>query len=79
MPKSTSPFDDREPASVAQTSPSTPPPIDDREFVSVREAARISGIGRTKLYSLMASGRLKFIKVDKGRLVLRRSISTLGE
>jgi excisionase family DNA binding protein len=76
MPKPrTSPI---EPASVAQTPPSTPP-LDDREFVSVREAARISGVGRTKLYALMASGRLGFVKVDKRRLVVRRSISTLGQ
>ena len=51
---------------------------DDREFVSAREAARISGVGRTKLYALIASGRLDFIKIDKRRLVVRSSISALG-
>jgi excisionase family DNA binding protein len=78
MPRpNTCPIDDHDPVSVPQTPPITPP-IDDREFISVREAARISGVGRTKLYALMADGRLKFIKIDKRRLVVRRSISALA-
>jgi hypothetical protein len=78
MPRTTCPTDNYNPVSVPQTAPGSPP-IDDREFVSVREAVRISGVGRTKLYALMASGRLNFIKVDKRRLVVRRSISALGQ
>jgi hypothetical protein len=79
MPRPTTrPINDQETVSLAQTPPSAPP-VDDREFISVREAVRISSVGRTKLYALMASGRLDFIKIDKRRLVVRRSISALGQ
>jgi excisionase family DNA binding protein len=73
----TTSLEDQQPTPVAETPPSIPP-LDDREFISVREAARISGIGRTKLYDLMARGRLNFVKIDKRRLIARRSICDLG-
>lgn len=38
--------------------------------VSVDEAARISGIGRTKLYNLLTSGAIKSRKVGTRRLVI---------
>lgn len=38
--------------------------------VSVEEAARISGIGRTKLYNLLTSGAIKSRKVGTRRLVI---------
>jgi excisionase family DNA binding protein len=38
--------------------------------VSVEEAERISGIGRTKLYELLTSGAIKSRKVGRRRLVI---------
>jgi excisionase family DNA binding protein len=38
--------------------------------VSVEEAERISGIGRTKLYELLSSGAIKSRKVGRRRLVI---------
>lgn len=37
--------------------------------VSVPEAVRLSGVGRTKLYEAITSGALRSIKVGKRRLV----------
>jgi predicted DNA-binding transcriptional regulator AlpA len=56
----------------------TPPP-DDREFVSVPEVMRLTGLGRTKIYDLITHEKLESRKVGKRRLVVRRSISRLGE
>ena len=38
--------------------------------VSVEEAERISGIGRTKLYELLTTGAIKSRKVGRRRLVI---------
>ena len=35
----------------------------------VKEAEMIAGLGRTKLYELMATGRLRSIKVDGARRI----------
>lgn len=45
--------------------------------VSVREAARLSGIGRSTLYVLMASKRLDYARVGRSRLVLVPSLKRL--
>jgi excisionase family DNA binding protein len=37
--------------------------------VSVSEAARISGVGRSTLYAEMAEGQLKFKKIGRRRLI----------
>ncbi len=42
-----------------------------REGLSVSEACRVSGIGRTKIYEAISEGRLKARKLGKRTLVLR--------
>lgn len=42
--------------------------------VSASEAARLVGLGRTKLYELMGSGELPFIKIGTRRLIRVRDI-----
>jgi hypothetical protein len=54
------------------------PPGDNREYVSVAETMRLTDLGRTKIYDLIAHDQLQSVKVGKRRLVLRRSISSLG-
>jgi hypothetical protein len=43
----------------------------------VSEAVKFSGLSRTRLYSLMESKGLAYIKVGKRRLVLRQSLLDL--
>ena len=45
--------------------------------VTVPETTRFSGIGRTQLYDLMATGRLPFTKVGARRLIPRRGLIDL--
>jgi excisionase family DNA binding protein len=47
-------------------------------WVTVKEAARISGIQRTRLYELFAEGTIKSIKIGGKRLVSFASIEALG-
>jgi excisionase family DNA binding protein len=54
-------------------------PHDDREWISIREAARLSGLGRTTIYGLLARKAIESTKVGKRRLVRRRAISELGK
>lgn len=42
-----------------------------REGLSVSEACRVAGIGRTKIYEAISDGRLKARKLGKRTLVLR--------
>jgi excisionase family DNA binding protein len=37
--------------------------------VSVREACRLSGLGRTKIYELISDGRLTPVKIDRRTLI----------
>jgi excisionase family DNA binding protein len=37
--------------------------------VSIREACRLSGLGRTKIYELIADGRLTTVKIDRRTLI----------
>jgi excisionase family DNA binding protein len=37
--------------------------------VSIREACRLSGLGRTKIYQLISDGRLKPVKIDRRTLI----------
>jgi excisionase family DNA binding protein len=48
-------------------------------LVTVGEAARFLGIGRSKLYSLMDSGRLPFVKLDTARRIPRTALIKLAE
>lgn len=45
-----------------------------REGLSVSEACRIAGIGRTKIYEAIADGRLKARKFGKRTLILRTDL-----
>jgi excisionase family DNA binding protein len=48
-------------------------------WVSVDEACRISGIGRSLIYEMIKDGRLKSAKVGTKRLVSVESIRLLGD
>ena len=50
-----------------------------RLWVTPKEAIRISGIKRTRLYELMNDGTIKSIKLGGKRLVSYASIETLGQ
>jgi excisionase family DNA binding protein len=45
--------------------------------VTVAEAVRFSGIGRTHLYDLMTAGRIAFVKIGSRRLIARRGLIDL--
>jgi excisionase family DNA binding protein len=45
--------------------------------VTVENALRLSGLGRTKLYELMNQGRLKTVKIGRRRLVVFASLEAL--
>lgn len=47
--------------------------------VRVDGAMRLLGIGKTKLYDLIANGELETIHIGRRTLVLRRSIDALVE
>lgn len=51
----------------------------DTVSVSINDAARAIGIGRTKLYALISSGDLDVIKIGRRTLVKTASIRTLLE
>ena len=42
--------------------------------VSTHEAARLAGVGRTKIYDALGSGTLKSLKIGKRRLILFESL-----
>jgi excisionase family DNA binding protein len=50
-----------------------------RLVYSVGEAARACGLSRATLYRLIASGKLKTVKVGARRLVLRSALDELLE
>ena len=54
-------------------------PFDQRMSVSIRDAAEIIGIGRSKLYEHINSGALRTVKIGGRRLVLIASIRTFVE
>ncbi len=43
------------------------------------EAAALLGIGRTKLYELLSSGRLASVQIDRSRRVPRASVAAFVE
>ena len=47
-------------------------------WVSVKDATRLSGIGRTKLYELLNTNTIASIKIGRKRLVLMASIEALA-
>lgn len=63
---------------MAAISPSSSSiPLNERAALSVRQACAYSGIGRTKIYELLAEGKLASRKIGDRRLVLRESIDRL--
>jgi len=55
---------------IAETSLGKPMPI----TVRVRDACRLTGIGRSKLYELIAAGDIETIKVGRITLLLVSSL-----
>ncbi len=47
-----------------------------REGLSVSEACRVAGIGRTKIYEAIAGGNLKARKFGKRTIILRTDLQT---
>ena len=49
------------------------------EKISFRpdEAAQVTGIRRTKIYELIASGQLRSVKIGKARLIPREALEEL--
>lgn len=45
---------------------------------SIREGARVLGVGRSKVYDLINSGELKTIKIGRRTLILTESIRALA-
>jgi len=50
-----------------------PPPLS----VSVDEAARLLGVGRSTMFALLESGQVRSVKVGARRLVPRRALEEL--
>jgi excisionase family DNA binding protein len=46
-----------------------------REGLSISEACRIAGIGRTKIYEAIADGKLKARKYGKRTIILRGDLN----
>lgn len=49
----------------------------ERQTYRVKEAAARSGVCRTKLYDMIATGELKSVKIGRARLILRESLDQL--
>lgn len=45
--------------------------------VRVDDACRLTGLGRTTIYGLLKSGRLRSVKVGRARLIDRASLQAL--
>jgi len=43
-------------------------------LMSVRDAAKFSGLGKTTLYGLMDSGRLAYVRVGRARRIPKREL-----
>jgi excisionase family DNA binding protein len=68
----------QQPIGADNTIPAGGSPARAPVWVTVKEAARISGIQRTRLYELFAQGTIKSIKIGGKRLVSFASIEALG-
>ena len=51
--------------------------IKDRLTLRLPDAVLYSGLGRSSLYKLLSSGRLRSVKVGSRRLILRESLDAL--
>lgn len=72
--KSFTPSSLETPARIS-TPTSAPKPL----TVRIPEAARMTGLGRTKLYELIASGDLAVVKIGRATLITMASIEALLE
>ena len=54
-----------------------PPPPVEPICVKVKDAARMIGVGRTKLYELIASGEIEAIKLGKSTRIMTASLHEL--
>jgi excisionase family DNA binding protein len=54
----------------------TPPPVDPI-CVRINDAARMIGVGRTKLYELIAAGEVETVKLGKATRVITASLREL--
>lgn len=50
---------------------------DDRLALRINDAAAVAGLGRSTLYKLIDSGKLRTVKIGKRRLVIRKSLESL--
>jgi excisionase family DNA binding protein len=48
-------------------------------LVTVEEAARLLGIGRTTMFGLIGSGEIKSVRLGKRRLISRKSLEQFVE
>mgnify|MGYP002141020673 FL=1 len=55
----------------------TPPPKLEPICVTVNEAARMIGVGRTKLYELIAAGEVDVVKLGKSTRITTASLRAL--
>ena len=55
----------------------TAPPPPDPICVRVNDAARMIGVGRTKLYALIAAGEVKTVKFGKATRITTASLYNL--
>lgn len=51
----------------------------DQVLVSIPEAGKALGLGRSKIYDLIAEGRLETVTIGRRRLVRVESVKALGD
>ena len=54
--------------------PATPDPVVRDGCLSLGEAVRFSGLGRTRLYGLMSAGTLPYVQAGTRRLIPRAAL-----
>jgi excisionase family DNA binding protein len=55
----------------------TEPTHDAPRLLSIKQTCRILGIGRTRVYALLAEGRLASVTIGRRRLIPLRAIEAL--
>lgn len=53
--------------------------MNDQKLCSVLDAAKMLGVGRTKIYDMLAKGQILSMRIGSRRLVKVQSITTLIE
>lgn len=48
--------------------------MDDRRLLTVTEAATMLGLGRSKIFALIAEGRLRSVRIDHSRRITRQAL-----